>query len=125
MRGSRKFCQMGSNLDNVYFSLMGEELSKYHYQRVIFGPPAKRHLNGVLRVCRSWPKIESWSSIFTILRGSGPVLLKNLNFCDFRGGPDPLPPPSGSAQALHPPKSKSRANVLLIFQCPGICIPPS
>ena len=31
MRGSRKFCQRGSNLDNVFFSLMGEVLSKYHY----------------------------------------------------------------------------------------------
>ena len=30
MRGSRKFCQRGSNLDNVFFSLMGEVLSKYH-----------------------------------------------------------------------------------------------
>ena len=37
---------------------------------------------------------------------------------------DPLPP-SGSAHALRPPVSKSRANVLLIFQCPGICPTPS
>ena len=35
------------------------------------------------------------------------------------------PPPSGSAHALHLPVSKSRANVLLIFQCPGICPTPS
>ena len=33
--------------------------------------------------------------------------------------------PSGSAHALLPPVSKSRANVLLIFQCPGICPTPS
>ena len=32
-----------------------------------------------------------------------------------------MPPPSGSAHTLHPPESKSGANVLLIFQCPGIC----
>ena len=30
--------------------------------------------------------------------------------------------PSGSAHALHPPMSKSRADVLLIFQCPGKCL---
>ena len=85
----------------------------------------KRHLNGVLLACRIWPKIESWLSSFTILTGSGPVLLKNLYFVIFDGGPDPLPPPSGSAYALHPPMSKSRGNVLLIFQCPGICLTPS
>ena len=34
-------------------------------------------------------------------------------------------PPSGSAYALHLPVSKSRASVLLIFQCPGICPTPS
>ena len=52
---------------------------------------------------------------------------KPLYFCDFPGGggvQDPLPP-SGSAHALHPPMSKSRANVLLIFQCPGICLTTS
>ena len=51
-------------------------------------------------------------------------MLKKLYFCDFRGGPDPCPP-SGSAYALHSPMSKSRANALLIFQCPGICLTPS
>ena len=80
MRGSRKFCQRGSNADNVFFSMMGEELSRYHYKRALFGPPAKRHLNGVSLACRFWPKIESWLGSFTILRGSGPVLLKNPIF---------------------------------------------
>ena len=44
-------------------------------------------------------------------------------FVIFEGGPDPLSP-CGSAHALHPPMSESRANVLLIFQCPGICLTP-
>ena len=44
---------------------------------------------------------------------------------DGGGGSGPHVPPSGSAHALHPPMSKSRANVLLIFQCPGICLTPS
>ena len=28
-----------------------------------------------------------------IFRRSGPVFLRNPNFCDFSGGPDPLSPP--------------------------------
>ena len=43
MRGSRKFCQRGSNFDNDFFFdffLLG---SKKHYKRTIIGPPAKRH----------------------------------------------------------------------------------
>ena len=40
------------------------------------------------------------------------------------GGLDPLSP-SRFAHALHPPMSKIRAYVLLIFQCPGICLSPS
>ena len=43
----------------------------------------------------------------------------------FEGRSRPPVPPSVSAHALHPPVSKSRANVLLIFQCPGICPNPS
>ena len=85
-------------------------------------PSLARH--GVLLACRLGPKIESWLGSFTSLRGSGPVLLKKLYFCDFREGSGPLIPPSGSAHALHPHLSKSRANVLLIFQCPGICLTP-
>ena len=78
----------------TFFSLIWEELSKYHYKRAIFGPPAKRHLNGVLLACRLWPKIESCLDSFTILRGSEPVLLKNLYIFYFRGGGSgpPVPP---------------------------------
>ena len=112
-------------MTTFFFSLMGEEFSKYHYQRVLFDPPAKRHLNGVLLAYRLWPKIESWLGSFTILRGSGLVLLKNLYFCDFRGEVRTSCHRSGSAHALHPPLSKSRAKVLLIFECPGICSTPS
>ena len=54
------------------------------------------------------------------------MLKKNLLFLViFEGRSGPLPPISGSAHALHPPMSKSRANVLLVFQCPDICPTPS
>ena len=43
----------------------------------------------------------------------------------FKGGGSGPPAPSRSAHVLHPPMSKSRANVLLIFPCPGICLTPS
>ena len=46
MRGPRKSCQSGSNVDNSFFSFVYERKggSKYNYKRVIIGPPAKRHL---------------------------------------------------------------------------------
>ena len=72
------------------------------------------NLNGVSRACRLWPKIESWLGSLTILRGSGPVWLINLYFCDVRGEVRTPCPHSGSALTLHPPVSKSRASVLLI-----------
>ena len=76
------------------FSWWGEEGSKYHYQRSIIGPPAKRHLNGVSLACRCWPNLECWLDSFVIFRGSGPVLLLDtLYFCDFLDGEsDPQSP---------------------------------
>ena len=45
MRGSRKFCQRGSNSDNVFILVNeGRVDPKYHLKRAILGPPAKRHL---------------------------------------------------------------------------------
>ena len=76
MRGSKKFCQRGSiNLDNlVYFSLMrGGRIT-------ISGPswPASvtpfqwRFVGGPMMT-----RFECWVGSFVILRGSGPVLLRN------------------------------------------------
>ena len=47
MRGSGKFCQKGSNFDNIVLLMRGG-----HFKRAIIGPPVKRHLNGVLLACR-------------------------------------------------------------------------
>ena len=51
MRGSRKFCQRGSNFDTFFFFififLIDENISG-----AIIGLPAKRHLNGVSLACR-------------------------------------------------------------------------
>ena len=46
MRGSRKNCQKGSNVENdfFFFWLMGEGGPKHHYERIIIRPPAKHHL---------------------------------------------------------------------------------
>ena len=56
MRGSRKFCQRGSNFDKfflLFFYLEGrDDPGKYRYKEAIIGPPAKRHLNGVSLACR-------------------------------------------------------------------------
>ena len=102
MRRSRKFCQRGSNFDNVFcccfFSWWWEGGSKYHYKRAIIGPPAKRHLNGVSLAGPWFPNIECWFCSFVIFSGSGPVLL----FVIFqRGSGPPAPPPSGSAHGTY------------------------
>ena len=47
------------------------------------------------------PKLNAGFEALWFFRGSGPVLLGNLNFCDFPGrSVPPAPPPSGSAHAL-------------------------
>ena len=71
---------------SFFFSLMREEESKYHYSWSIIGPPARRHLNGVSLVGRWWPNIEWWIGSLVILRGSGPVLLRNPIFLSFSRG---------------------------------------
>ena len=97
MRGSRKFCQRGPTLRVFLFLFLDNERERIQIPLKVgyIGPPAKRHLNGVLLLGRSWPNIECWLWFF---RGSGPVLLKT-NFCDFSGGGSggsaPCPP-SGS-----------------------------
>ena len=69
MRGSRKFCQRGSNFDNFFF-MRGE--SKYHYKRTISASEMafrfKLRFAGVLMSAR-------WRGSFVFFRGSGPELL--------------------------------------------------
>ena len=49
MRGSRKFCQKGSNCDHFFVFVFdeGKEDSNTTISRDIIGPPAKVHLNDV------------------------------------------------------------------------------
>ena len=44
------------------------------------GPSTARHLNGSLLAGRYWPNIECLIGSFVILRGSGPILLRNPIF---------------------------------------------
>ena len=90
----KSFVRWGPTL-TTFFSLMRE----YHYLRAIIGPPAKRHLNGVPLAGRC-PNMECWIDSCVILRGYGPVLLRNPIFLQFSrggGGSGPPVPPSGSA----------------------------
>ena len=71
MRGSRKFCQRGSNSDNVIWIFFVDEGRTDDLYSIVFS------------------------------NKSGPVLIIKQYFCDFLGGcPDPLPP-SGSAHVLN------------------------
>ena len=50
IRGSKTFCQRGSNVDSVFPPfLLG---SKYCFKRDIIGLPSKHHINGVSLACR-------------------------------------------------------------------------
>ena len=81
MRGSRKFCQRGSNSDNFFFfffSWWGVGGSKYHYNRAIISPPAKRHHQPASKKWRAddGPTLNAGSVALWYFRGSGPELLK-------------------------------------------------
>ena len=42
-------------------------------------------------------------------------MLRNPIFCDFSGGPDPLPPPSGSAHVDYDVNHYLLGNILIRF----------
>ena len=88
MRGSRKFCQRGSNSDNVLFRIAPKVVlinAKWHQKWAIIGPPRKRHLN-VSLVGRWWPNIEFWFGSFAIFQGIWPIIAKKpYTFLVFMG----------------------------------------
>ena len=114
-RGSRKFCQRGSNstLKTLFFLVddKGERGSKIPLKAwVIIGPLAKRHLNGVLLVGWWWPVMEYWLGSFVIFQGIRTrIAKKNLYFCDFPGGSGPPVPP------LDPPMYKCQLTLRQII----------
>ena len=73
--------QKGVHTDNnlfLYVEGEGREGPNTIKKRVIFGPPAKRRLNGVSLASRGWPNIECRLGSFVIFRESGTVFLRNL-----------------------------------------------
>ena len=102
MRGSRKFCQRGSNSDGFFLVVEGRVDPKYHSKRAIISPPAKPHLMVFRWRGDDGPTLNTGLVILWFFRGFGPVLLETLYSCDFSGGSWPSfpPPPSGSAHVL-------------------------
>ena len=99
MRGSRKFCQRGSNFDNVFFSWWGEGGYKSIFKRAIIGPQAKRRFAGMPMNAQH----RMLASQLRFFRGSGPVLLENPVFLWFFrgwGGSGPPVPLSGTAHVI-------------------------
>ena len=82
IRGSKKFCQRGSNFDKVLLVEEGRE----DPNTTISGPPAKRYLNGMAfrwRVIDD-PTLNADLVVLRFVRGSGPVLLRNPIYLDPR-----------------------------------------
>ena len=89
MRGSREFCHRGSKFEVFFCFGWGEGGSKYTFKWATIGPPAKRHLNGILLACRWWPNIEC----FMICQGIRTWIAKTPIFLWFSGvGADPPVP---------------------------------
>ena len=108
MRGSKKFCQRGSNSDIVFVLFFrGERGSKNHHEQAIIGLPAKREtpLKWRLTGRPIMAHIECWLCSFVIFKRSRPVILKTLYFCDFQG---PQRSDTGKAQT-HGPSVLSQA----------------
>ena len=120
MRGSRKFCQRGSNLDNVFLVWWGRN----YPNTTISGPSSatskphfKWRFTGIPIMAKNWKL--AWSLYdFKGIRTS--IAKKKLYFCDFWGGSGPPVPPLDLTMHYI-----LLANVLLVFQCPGICLTPS
>ena len=87
MRGSRTFCQRGSN----FFLVDEGRETKNHCKQGIISPPAKRHEMAFRWRADDGPTLNA-GLVAAIFRGSGPVLLENPIFCDFSGGGGSGPP---------------------------------
>ena len=87
MRGSRKFCQRGSNFDVFFcccFFSWWREVGSKHLSSCHCWPASETPFK-----CW-WPNIECWLSSFVILRGFRPVLLRNpIILWFFRRGSGP------------------------------------
>ena len=120
MRGSRKFCQMGSIFENVFFFLaffrdpsttMSGPSSARQRNAAIIGPPAKRHYMHYMAF--RWRADDGATLkdglVAAIFQGIWTCIARKPYFCDFSGGgPDPLPPPP----PLDPPMSSLFENPL-------------
>ena len=96
---SRKFCQRGSNFENIFFLVdEGREDPNTTIRRPLLAHH-RNTVNGISLVCRWWPYFVA----LRFFRGSQPILLEKPIFLRFfRGGvgsghPVPHPTPSGSA----------------------------
>ena len=96
MRGSRKFCQRGSNFDSDFFKFEDERKDPNSTFR---GPSLFHQQNAIymtfLLACQWWPNIECWLCSFVIFQGiETSIAKKPCSSVIFQGGgldPYPLP----------------------------------
>ena len=91
MRGSRKFCQRGSNIGIFLFDEGMENINtaiSEHHRPARETPSKLRFVGMLVR-----PNIEYWLGSFVNFQGKlTPVFLPLIFVIFRRGGPDPLPP---------------------------------
>ena len=112
MRGSRKFCQIGSIFENLFFlfffrdpsTTMSGPSSARQRNAAIIGPPAKRHYMHYMAFrwrADDGPTLKA-GLVAAIFQGIRTCIARKLYFCDFSGGGGvqtpcpPLDPPMSS-----------------------------
>ena len=88
MRGSRKFCQKGSNIFLFLFLIRGKRI------QIALKAGHHRHLNGGSLAGRRWPNIECWFGSFVIFQrirtsmAKKPYIFVIVQVCVWGGGSD-------------------------------------
>ena len=110
MRGSRKFCQRGSNSDVFYIFFLVDEVWGRGGSNTTKSRPLSARQRGVWLVGRWWPNNECGLGSFAF-RGSGRYFLTPppppAIFCDFSGG---------GGQDHLPPSPHPRMSLLMVHQ---------
>ena len=106
MRGTRKFCQRGSNFNRFFWLFLVNE-RRDDPNTTISGTLRAHQRNTIY----DGPTLNSGLVALWFFRRFGPELLRNPKFCDFQEGFGPPYPPSGSAHGINESSYLSEKNI--------------